>query len=103
MPSVEHPLLGQPIEHCCGSELQRGIAIKAIETRIAETVAATGTHLTDIVGVAAVSAAIILGEVGDVARFATADHFASYTGTAPIEAPSRDIIRRRLSGAGNRG
>jgi transposase len=76
--------------------------IKAIEARIAEAVAATGTHLTDIVGVAAVTAATILGEVGDVARFATADHFASYTGTAPIEASSGDIVRHRLSKAGNR-
>ena len=76
--------------------------IKAVDTRIEDAVAASGTHLTDIVGVGPVTAATILGEVGDVARFATADNFASYTGTAPIEASSGEVIRHRLSRAGNR-
>jgi transposase len=76
--------------------------IKAVDTRIEEAVAASGTHLTDIVGVGPVTAATILGEVGDIARFATADNFASYTGTAPIEASSGEVIRHRLSRAGNR-
>jgi transposase len=76
--------------------------IKAVDARIEEAVATSGTHLTDIVGVGPVTAATILGEVGDVARFATADHFASYTGTAPIEASSGEVIRHRLSRAGNR-
>jgi len=76
--------------------------IKAVDARIAEAVAASGTHLTDIVGVGVVTAATILAEVGDVARFATADHFASYTGTAPLEASSGEVVRHRLSRAGNR-
>ena len=76
--------------------------IKAVDARIEEAVAASGTHLTDIVGVGPVTAATILGEVGDIARFATADNFASYTGTAPIEASSGEAIRHRLSRAGNR-
>ena len=37
-----------------------------------------------------------------MARFATSDNFASYTGTAPIEASSGDVVRHRLSRAGNR-
>lgn len=76
--------------------------LTTIDARIVEAVAATGAHLTDIVGVGPVTAATILGEVGDVARFATSDHFASYTGTAPIEASSGDVTRHRLSRAGNR-
>ena len=48
------------------------------------------------------AAATILGEVGDVARFANADRFASYTGTAPLEASSGDVVRHRLSRGGNR-
>jgi len=76
--------------------------IKTVDTRIQEAVAASGTHLTDIVGVGPVTAATILGEVGDVARFSTADQFASYTGTAPIEASSGEVVRHRLSRAGNR-
>jgi len=76
--------------------------IKIIEARIGQAVTATGTHLTDIVGVGPITAATILGEVGDVARFASSDNFASYTGTAPIEASSGDVVRHRLSRAGNR-
>ena len=76
--------------------------IKAIDERISEAVTASGTRLTEIVGVGPVTAATILGEVGDVARFANADRFASYTGTAPLEASSGDVVRHRLSRAGNR-
>ena len=76
--------------------------IKAVDQRIVEAVKASRTTLTDIVGVGPVTAAAILGEVGDVARFATADHFASYTGTAPLEVSSGDVVRHRLSRAGNR-
>lgn len=61
-----------------------------------------GTHLTEIVGFAAVTVAAIIGEVGNVSRFATSNHFATYTGTAPIEASSGEIVRHRLSRAGNR-
>jgi transposase len=40
--------------------------------------------------------------VGDVARFADRNRFASWTGTAPIEASSGEQVRHRLSRAGNR-
>ena len=39
---------------------------------------------------------------GDVGRFATADHYGSYTGTAPVEASSGDVRRHRLNRGGNR-
>ena len=48
------------------------------------------------------SAAKILGHVGDVSRFRSADRFASYTGTAPIEVSSGAVTRHRLSRRGNR-
>ena len=76
--------------------------LKAIEKQITVAVAATETTLTDIVGVGAVTAAMILGEVGNVSRFPSKHHFASFTGTAPLEASSGDVIRHRLSRAGNR-
>jgi Transposase IS116/IS110/IS902 family len=47
-------------------------------------------------------AARILADVGDVARFPDRSHFASWTGTAPIDASSGRHIRHRLSRAGNR-
>ena len=40
--------------------------------------------------------------VGSVARFPTKAHFASYSGTAPVEASSGELVRHRLSLAGNR-
>ena len=39
---------------------------------------------------------------GDVARFTDRNRYASWTGTAPIEASSGEIVRHRLSRAGNR-
>ena len=44
----------------------------------------------------------ILARVGDVHRFRSAATFASYTGTAPIEVSSGDVVRHRLSRAGDR-
>ena len=49
-----------------------------------------------------VVAARILADVGDVARFVDRNRFASWTGTAPIDASSGEQTRHRLSRAGNR-
>lgn len=70
--------------------------------RCAQAVAASGTTLTEVFGISEVLAAKILGHTGDIARFASADHYASYTGTAPIEVSSGEQTRHRLSRAGNR-
>ena len=53
-------------------------------------------------GIGTIMAAKILGHVGDITRFPSADHFASYTGTAPIEASSGPRQRHRLNTGGNR-
>jgi len=47
-------------------------------------------------------AAIVIGEVGDVARFTSSDRFAAYNGTAPIEVSSGPRKIYRLSMRGNR-
>ena len=70
--------------------------------RCAQAVTASGTTLTEIFGISEVLAAKILGHSGDISRFANADHYASYTGTAPIEVSSGEQRRHRLSRAGNR-
>ena len=44
----------------------------------------------------------LLVEVGDMTRFPGKAHFASWNGTAPIDASSGDQVRHRLSRAGNR-
>ncbi len=76
--------------------------IKDINGRIKTAVEATGTTLTNIKGVGITTAAVVLGEVGDVRRFPSKHHFASYTGTAPLEVSSGEVVRHRLSRAGNR-
>ncbi len=58
--------------------------------------------MTRMFGVGPILAAKIIGKVSNVARFPTKAHFASYTGTAPIEASSGEVVRHRLSRAGNR-
>jgi transposase len=70
--------------------------------RCAAAVAASRTTLTTVFGISDVLATKILGHVGDVSRFASADCFASYSGTAPIEVSSGEVTRHRLSRNGNR-
>ena len=53
-------------------------------------------------GIGPSGAARLLGDIGDVARFPTRGHFASWNGTAPIDASSGEQNRHRLSRAGNR-
>jgi transposase len=70
--------------------------------RIQAEVQASGTTLTEIFGVGPILAATIIGAVGNVWRFPSKGHFASYSGTAPVEASSGEVVRHRLSLAGNR-
>ncbi len=76
--------------------------LKDINGRLKIAVEATHTTITGIKGVGVTTAACILGEVGDIRRFPTKHHFASYTGTAPLEVSSGEVQRHRLSRAGNR-
>jgi transposase len=71
-------------------------------TRIKTAVAASATTLTDIRGVGPVVAAFVIGYTGDITRFPTADHYAAYNGTAPIEYSSGGRKKHRLSLRGNR-
>jgi transposase len=58
--------------------------------------------LREITGVGPINAAKVLAEVGDVRRFPSRHHFASYTGTAPVDVSSGDNNRHRLNRGGNR-
>jgi transposase len=73
-----------------------------LNRRVEAEVEASGSTLTEIFGVGPILAATILGTVGDVGRFPTKAHFASYSGTAPVEASSGQVVRHRLSLGGNR-
>jgi transposase len=83
--------------------------VRTLDTKIADLggrieaeIEASGTTLTQIFGIGPILAARIIGTVGDVGRFPSKAHFASYSGTAPVEASSGDVVRHRLSMAGNR-
>ena len=70
--------------------------------RVSAAVTASGTSLLELHGVGPIVAGFILGHVGDPARFPTPERFASYNGTAPIEASSGPRKRHRLNPRGNR-
>jgi transposase len=76
--------------------------LKAIKKELRAAVTARGSHLMEVYGVGPAGAARILADVGDVTRFADRNRFASWTGTAPLDASSGEQIRHRLSRAGNR-
>jgi transposase len=108
-------LRGMRSQGCASDRLRRRLAsevlrdvrtldrkIADLNTRVEAEVDASRTSLTEIFGVGPILAATILGTVGDVSRFPTKAHFASYAGTAPVEASSGEVVRHRLSLAGNR-
>ena len=76
--------------------------LKRSKRRITDAIVASGTTVTDLYGVGPIVAAIIIGYSGDVCRFSTAGHYASYNGTAPIELSSAGRTVHRLSRRGNR-
>ncbi len=75
---------------------------KAADKELTAALKATGTTLTALDGIGPSGAARLLVEAGDITRFPGKAHFASWNGTAPIDASSGDHVRHRLSRAGNR-
>jgi len=76
--------------------------LRQARAKLTTAVRASGTTLTGIFGVGPVIAATIIGDVADVSRFPSADRFAAYNGTAPIEVSSGNRKVHRLSRRGNR-
>ena len=75
---------------------------KAANKELRDLLKATGSTLTRLHGIGPSGAARLLVEVADITRFPSKAHFASWDGTAPIDASSGDQVRHRLSRAGNR-
>jgi transposase len=76
--------------------------LREARKKLDAAVRASGTSLTGLFGVGPVTAAVIIGDVRDVSRFASRDQFAAYNGTAPIEVSSGGRKVHRLSRRGNR-
>jgi transposase len=75
---------------------------KEANKELTELVKDTGTSLLGLHGIGPTGAARLLVEVGDITRFPNKAHFASWNGTAPLDASSGDQVRHRLSRKGNR-
>ena len=73
-----------------------------INREIKAAVAKAPTKLTRLYGVGPITTARVLGEVGDVARFRSRHHFASYNGTAPTDKGSGGPPTPRVNTKGNR-
>ena len=99
-------LVGKTIRRMAAEEIADLVAVdaklKAIKKELRAAVTARGSHLMAPFGIGPAGAARILCDVGDVTRFPDRNHFASWTGTAPLDASSGEQIRHRLSRAGNR-
>ena len=78
------------------------VVLRDSRARITTAVAASSTTLTEIFGVGPIVAGMLIGYTGDPTRFETANRFAAYTGTAPIEFSSGGRVTHRRSRRGNR-
>ena len=76
--------------------------IAETKTRLKAVVRASNTSVTEVFGVGPVVAATVLGLTGDVTRFPSRGHFASFNGAAPIDVSSGDKKIHRLSMRGSR-
>jgi transposase len=76
--------------------------LRETKKKLAAAVRASRTTLTEIFGVGPVIAGTVIGDIGDISRFASRDHFAAYNGTAPVEVSSGGRKTYRLSLRGNR-
>jgi transposase len=85
-----------------GELVQVDKKIKTADKELTELVQSTGSSLRQLHGIGPSGAARLIADVGDIHRFASRAHFASWNGTAPLDASSGDQRRHRLSRAGNR-
>ena len=76
--------------------------ITELTTEVSQLSRSLDTGLTTIPGIADLSAAEILAEIGDPARYRTKAQFAMANSTAPIPASSGRTHRHRLNRGGNR-
>ena len=76
--------------------------IKTADKDLQQLVSDRGSTLMELHGIGPSSAARLLADVGDIHRFRDRDRFASWNGTAPLDASSGEQQRHRLSRAGNR-
>lgn len=97
-PTVQPRICLELISRC------REITVRAneLEREISSLIKAHAPALLEIPGCASLTAAKIVAETAQVARFPTEGHFARYAGTAPVPASSGATHRHRFNRRGNR-
>jgi transposase len=76
--------------------------IAELDQELERRTAQTAPALLELPGCAAVTAAKLLAEIGDVERFKSDAQLARHAGVAPLEASSGRLQRHRLDRGGNR-
>jgi transposase len=76
--------------------------LKTLKAELRIAVRQYGSRLMDLHGIGPAGAARLLVDVATITRFPSKGHFASWNGTAPLDASSGEQVRHRLSRAGNR-
>lgn len=82
--------------------LTRNDQIRQLEASMKENLPASGKALMELEGIGLIGAATLVAFTGNIGRFPTDDHYASYCGTAPLDASSGRQQRHRLNRWGNR-
>jgi len=82
--------------------LTRHQHIHTLETRLRQLLPPAGHALMRIPGIGLIGAATLIAHTGDIHRFPTDAHYATYCGTAPVDASSGRQQRHRLNRWGNR-
>jgi transposase len=96
--AARHELAAEYLADLRRTDVQR----RDVQRKLATEVRASGTTVTEVLGVGPAVAAAVIGDVRDISRFPGKDHFAAYNGTAPAEVSSGNRVIYRLSLRGNR-
>jgi transposase len=95
---ARHELAAEFLADLCRIDAQ----LRETRKKLATAVRASGTTLTGVFGAGPAIAATVIGDVRDISRFPSRDHFAACNGTAPVEVSSGNRVIYRLSLRGNR-
>lgn len=100
---IHHQIVTDTIRSLAAACLTRHQQIKHLETRIAELLPpAAHVMIEQTPGMGVITAGRLFAELAGTTGFATAAQFATWTGTAPLDASSGRNIRHRLNRGGNR-
>lgn len=96
--TVQVELARELVEDC----YRIGRRANRLQRRIEQLVTANHASLLEIPGVAALTAAKLVGEIAGIERFGSDGKLAVHAGVAPLQASSGNRHRHRLSRRGNR-